>query len=159
MTPEFLHDFALVPALRLLPSQMDTPPARAMCVAIALQESQIAYRHQVGGPAAGYYQFELGGGVQGVLTHSLTKGLIRSVLTMLDYDPAADATTCHRLIEHNDVLASAFARLLLYTVPKRLPERDEANAAWLQYLSAWRPGKPRPGRWAANFEHAWRVVE
>ena len=40
-------------ALSLLPPKMDTPEARAMLGAIALQESALRYRQQVGGPAKG----------------------------------------------------------------------------------------------------------
>jgi hypothetical protein len=58
-------------------------------------------------------------------------------------------------IEHNDVLAAVFARLLLWTVPGRLPGRAEPVRAWNQYLSAWNPGKPHEETWAPLFELAW----
>lgn len=159
MTPAFFHDFALVPALRLLPSQMDSPQARAMVVAICLQESRLERRVQIGGPARGYAQFELGGGVRGVLSHALTKPHIQTVLAALDYEPKSDATACYQAIAHNDILAAAFARLLLWTVPPALPERDETDAGWKQYLWAWRPGRPHPLTWRGNFDRAWMTIE
>src|SRR5699024_10369063 len=56
----------LDPALSLLPAVMDTHQARVMLLAIALQESDLAYREQIGGPAHGLWMFERGGGVKGV---------------------------------------------------------------------------------------------
>lgn len=159
MTPETFHDQALTPALRLLPSPMDTLPARAMVIAICLQESRLLHRHQIGGPAHGYAQFELGGGVRGVLAHSASRQHIQTVLAALDYDPAADATSCYAAIEHNDILAAAFARLLLWTLPDTLPGRAAAALGWAQYLKAWRPGKPHRATWDACFARAWNVVE
>ena len=158
MTPTFFLDHALAPALTLLPSNMDTPAARAMLLAIALQESRIIYRQQVGGPAHSYFQFELGGGVRGVLTHSATKGHIRAVLAALDYPAQADAADCYAAIEHNDVLAVAFARLLLYTLPAPLPGKYAHEEGWRQYLDAWRPGRPHPATWPALYAQAWGVI-
>jgi len=66
------------PGLKLLPQKMDTPDARAMLVAIGLQESGFAYRKQVGGPARSFWQFEMGG-VTGVLTHDKTSAYISEV--------------------------------------------------------------------------------
>lgn len=159
MTPETFHDNALTPALRLLPSPMDTMPARAMVIAICLQESRLLHRHQIGGPAHGYAQFELGGGVRGVLAHSASRPHIQTVLAALDYDPAADATACYTAIEHNDILAAAFARLLLYTLPDTLPNRNAPAIGWAQYVKAWRPGKPHRETWDACFARAWNVVD
>jgi len=46
MIPRRWINTALIPALALLPQRMDSPPARAMLVAIGLQESELATRHQ-----------------------------------------------------------------------------------------------------------------
>jgi hypothetical protein len=71
----FMHH-GLTPALSLLPPRMDTPEARALVLAICLQESGGLYnRLQIGGgPARGYPQFEKGakakpGGVYALLNH------------------------------------------------------------------------------------------
>ena len=158
MTPEFFIEHALSPALKLLPPNMDTPAARAMVVAICLQESRLKHRRQVGGPARGYAQFEQGGGVRGVLTHPASKPHIRVVLDMLDYDPNSDAAACYIAIEHNDILAAAFSRLLLWTLPGSLPVRNAPGQGWTQYISAWRPGKPHRDTWDAFYEQAWEAV-
>lgn len=149
--------FVFPAAFALLPGVMDTAAARAMLLAIGLQESGFAHRTQVGGPARGFWQFEQAGGTAGVLAHPTTMDYSRIVCGELVYPP--DAETCYRAIADNDVLACCFARLLLWTLPDRLPPRGHADRAWAQYLSAWRPGKPRPDDWPANYTLAWAQVE
>ena len=155
MTPEFFLAHALTPALRLLPPNMDSTAACAMVIAICLQESRLRHRRQTNGPARGYAQFEQGGGVRGVLTHPASKPHIRAVLSDLDYPEGADAEVCYAAIEHNDILAAAFARLLLWTLPDKLPERDAPETGWQQYIRAWRPGKPHRATWDGFFHAAW----
>jgi hypothetical protein len=68
-------------ALAGLPASMDSPQARVLLIAIALQESRLTHRDQivkgkkpgVKGPALGLWQFEKGGGVRGVLRHPASK--------------------------------------------------------------------------------------
>jgi len=158
MTPEFLLQNALSPALRLLPANMGSREAVAMCIAIALQESRIKHRRQINGPARGYWQFEQGGGVRGVLTHPASKPHIQAVLSALDYDQASDAGACYVAIEHNDILAAAFARLNLWWLPDPLPAQNAPGAGWSQYIKAWRPGKPHRDTWDAFYEQAWEIV-
>lgn len=158
MTPELLLHVAIVPALELLPSQMDTPNARAMLLAIALQESRCRHRRQYRGPARGFWQFERDGGCKGVLTHHASKPHIADVLAQLSYPVTDDATVPYTAIEHNDVLAAACARLLLWTLPGSLPGQHDPDAAWAQYLAAWRPGKPHRKTWDDFYAMAWDVV-
>ena len=47
-------------------------------------------------------------------------------------------------LEHDDVLAAAFGRLLLWTDPRAPPAVGDESGAWALYLRCWRPGKPRP---------------
>lgn len=159
MTPTAIIDLALNPALELLPVKMDTAAGRAMLIAIGLQESKFKHRRQVGGgPARGYWQFEEGGGVYGVLTHVVSKPYIRSVLVALDYDPTSSASDCYDAIEHHDILAASFARLLLWTLPQALPTADDPHKGLLQYLAAWQPGLPHEETWDENFKQAWDLV-
>lgn len=153
-----VHAFVLPAAAALLPPLLDTREARALLLAIGLQESRFVHRRQLGpGPARGFWQFERGGGVAGVLTHALTQPLIARVLDTLRYPP--DAYACHVAIEHNDVLAACFARLLLATVPGALPERHDAERGWQQYLHGWRPGKPHRATWDGCYAQAWALVD
>lgn len=152
-TIDYIKDIAIPAALKLLPANMDSPEARAMLIAIGLQESRFVHRRQIGGPARGFWQFEQGGGVRGVLNHPASRPAICSVLLLLDYDMTPEAS--YEAIEHNDVLAVCFARLLLWTLPEALPRRDDPEEAWAQYIEAWRPGRPHRATWDAFYQQAW----
>jgi hypothetical protein len=157
MTPAFALHRIIPAALSLLPTAMDTPAARAMLLSIGLQESKFQHRRQVHGPARGYWQFEEHGGVAGVLDHRVSAPHAWNVCTVLDYSPSV--VVVYDAIADNDVLACAFARLLLWTLPDRLPTRGEPDVAWRQYLACWKPGRPHPETWAACWERAWATVE
>jgi|SRR3990167_2418012 len=159
MTPENLIQNAILPALKLLPGKMDSPAARAMLIAIALQESRIAHRAQIGGPARGYWQFEMYGGVKGVLNHPASQAHIRSALLALDYSPDSKEPACYIAIEHNDVLAACFARLLLWTLPQPLPAQNNPAGGWSQYIAAWRPGKPHRDTFDGFYADAWDLAK
>ena len=139
----------------LLPPAMDTPAAWAMLFAIGSQESRLDARRQIGGPARGFWQFELGG-IRGVLQHPASQPLIHAVLDRLDYDYLPD--TSYTAIEHNDVLAFAYARCLLWTEPGALPARGDAAEGWRQYQDGWRPGAPRRATWDAFYAQAWNTA-
>lgn len=142
-------------ACALLPSGMNSARAQAMLIAIAMQESRFEHRRQVGGPARGFWQFEFAG-VRGVQRHSTTREHISSVLRVLCYE--LEPQMSYVAIEHNDILACVYARLLLWTLPAPLPAQDEPDIAWGQYLDAWRPGRPRRETWSANYARAWKAV-
>jgi hypothetical protein len=157
-----LHTYAhVIPAaFALLPPSMRSNPATAMLLAIGMQESRFAHRRQrPAGPARGFWQFERGGGVHGVLTHPASATHARHVLDKLRYHDADEGQVYHAL-EHNDVLACAFARLLLWTAPKPLPSNPHVpEPGWAYYLNLWRPGKPHPQTWAGCYGVAWDLVQ
>lgn len=134
------------PGLALLPSGMDTPEARVMLLAIGLQESRMVHRRQIGGPARGLWQFERGGGVVGVLTHAASKHLAVRVCHERGVEPTS--AKVYPALAVDDLLATAFARLLLFTDPRPMP-RPEAGPepAWAYYIRNWRPGKPHRHTW------------
>ena len=140
----------------LLPAAMDSLRSRAMLLAIGLQESRFVYRVQEGGPAHGFWQFESGGGVKGVLDHPSTRDLILPICSVRGVIPTV--RDCYAAIVDDDVLACAFARLLLWTLPGVLPNRDERQKGWDQYIEAWRPGAPHRHTWDAFFDQAWVEV-
>jgi len=152
MTPRLFDDLYAV-TMTLLPPQMDGREGRNMVYAIGRQESRLVHRRQIGGPARGLFQFERGGGTRGVLNHSGTATPIRHVLTALNYTD--DLDECFAALEHNDILAIAFARLLLWTVPGPLPKQGEHQRAWEYYVEGWRPGKPHRQTWDAFYDEAW----
>lgn len=148
---DYIIDCVIPAALCILPDQMNSDPARAMLVAIGLIESSFQHRRQIKGPAHGLWQFEPAG-INGVLMHSQTRAYVRGVLMMMGYEQ----TQVYEAIEHNDVLACVFARLLLWTIPDPLPE--DAGPAWDQYIEAWRPGRPRREPWDDIYEQAWAAI-
>lgn len=134
-----------------LPNKFDSRAANVMLVAIGLQESNFMDRYQLkGGPARGFWQFERHGGVKGVLTHHSVEHYAKGVCAIRKVAPAVDAV--HQGLVTDDILACAFARLLLWTDPRAIPT-DEAEA-WKYYLRIWRPGKPRENHWPGNWEQA-----
>lgn len=155
MTINYVHKLIIPAAHKLLPAEWDSAEARAMEVTIALQESRLRYRRQVGGPAHGFLQFERGGGWQGVLTHPVTREHATRVLAIMAYG-LPDVTDYYAL-EHNDILAFVFGRLLLRTHPKALPKRNEPGYAWDYYMNLWRPGKPHRHTWDAFYKQAWSL--
>lgn len=152
--------YILPAALSTLPPEMDSPAARAMLIAIGLQESKFLDRRQQNyGPARGFWQFERTA-IRGVGRHVRSMGHLNAALRRMRYEALIGETAnLHYAIEDNDVLACVFARLLLWTVPASLPPRDQPNIGWGQYLAAWNPGKPHPSTWAAYFNEAWERVE
>jgi len=156
MTPNDAIRIFYRPAFEILPERMYSVQATAMLTAIGLQESGFRHRRQMGnGPARGWWQFELEG-VAGVLNHRIVGMMAAECCEVLGYRP--DACVVHAAIEHNDILATCFARLLLWTYPGALPEQDDYARSWQQYLWCWRPGKPRPEKWATNYQEAWRLL-
>lgn len=156
-TVDYIVQSVIPAAMRLLPTKMISPEAVAEMLCVGFQESEFTHRIQVQGPARGFWQFEEGGGVLGVLDHPTTRPIIWGVLESLQYKP--EPLACYIALAHNDVLAAVFARLLLWTHPHALPRRHEPTLAWQQYLDTWRPGKPHSDAWAGNFERAWSIVE
>lgn len=156
---DHVQTFALPAAYAVLPSRLSSPHATAMLLAIGAQESGFEQRRQVHGPARGFWQFERGGAVRGLLTHALTRPLLDAALRSLRFEHAIGLeATLQNLIECNDVVAAVSARLLLSTVLQRLPQRGEPELAWQQYLEAWRPGRPHRETWDAHYADAWRRV-
>lgn len=152
-TLDYIVEGALPAAFALLPERMDTPAARALVIAICLQESRFAYRRQIGGPARGFPQFE-SSGVYGVLKHSASRPHAEAALEALAYTPEQ----CYDAIADNDVLALVMARLLLWTHPAALPSRGDTEYAWDYYVACWRPGKPHRNTWDSLYGRAWEIV-
>lgn len=143
--------------LELLPASMDSINARVMLYAIGLQESRFTYRYQIlggndgkvarKGPARGFWQFEQGGALPGLMSLPHTKEHARTVCSALGVP--FDSQAIWSAFENNDELAAAFARLLIYSDPKPLPSLSETDAAWDYYIRCWRPGKPHRKTWNA----------
>ena len=163
MTPELLLSTGIVPALTYLRGHgiPDTLAARRMILAIAMQESGLRHRRQVSadgtesGAASSFVQFEKGGGCKGVLTHRGVKDIMLKACADFNLTPTPEGLW--EAMRYNDVIACIAARLLLFTLPNRLPETQEQG--WLQYLDAWRPGKPHPEKWPTIWSAADLIVK
>lgn len=158
---------AVLPALDLLPTNMTSAEAKAMLLAIALQETALKARRQevysqtkkawVDGPARSHFQFELGG-LAGVLRHPATQPHAARFIEALGY---ADATPPELLdiMVYDSVLASGMARLNLWWDAQPLPQRAAGpEPAWDLYIRTWRPGKPHRHTWDDCWRLAWDTV-
>lgn len=154
MTLKEIQSQAINPALSMLPSAMSRQPEKLMTLmlAIGLQESRFKNRRQINGPARGYWQFERGGGVRGVLLHKASRDAAVALCKARGVAPNDQAV--YAALERDDVLAAGFARLLLWTDPRPLPEIGDADAAWDYYIRNWRPGKPHRETWDALYREA-----
>lgn len=137
---------------RVLPARFDSPEARRMLEVIGLQESRFEHRHQINGPAVSFWQFELGGGIVGVLTHPASKSFAIATCAILGVPPTPGAV--YAAMVHDDLLGCAFARLLLYTDSKPLPELGDVDGSWNYYERNWRPGQPHPETWPGLYAQA-----
>ena len=152
-------------ALECLGGKFDSLLALQMLLAIGFQESGFVHRKQVKGPAVGFWQFEKGGGIFGVISHSSTKLLALLLFDEFHLGKASKLTKSQIMDklysafqkEEYDLLAACYARLLLWTHPKALPETKEE--AWDYYLAVWRPGKPHRNRWDENWKKAKEAIK
>lgn len=150
-------------AFALLPSAMNTPAAQVNLLTIGLQESLFEFRRQLGdGPARGFWQFEEGNaksraGVYGVMNHASSKEHMKRICANFGVEFTTPAVWT--ALETNDVLACCAARLLMYTDAAKLPQCGDQDVAWKMYAErVWRPGKPHPDKWPANYKAAMKEV-
>jgi hypothetical protein len=126
----------------------DSREAECLSLACGLQESGFAVRDQVDsgpavlGPATGYWQFEVAGGVPEIMEAPRTEAIARKLAQ------AAGVAFDRRVIwaafatPAGDELACAWARLLTWKDPAPLPSADAAgeSAGFDYYIRNWRPG-------------------
>ncbi len=152
MSLQTIIDTAIAPALDIIDLPM-RPEATVLMLAIGLQESRFATRRQYGnGPAAGYWQFERGGGVKGVLNHPTSR--LKAVKLCGAQGVDASPLAVWEALQVDDVLAAGFARLLLLTDPNKLPAVTDEAGGWTYYVRNWRPGKPHAVTWPALHRQA-----
>lgn len=144
----------------LLPTKLESYWARVFQAAAGYQETKYLTRFQYGGgPARGYWQFEEGGAVKGVMEFKADGGKIAALARQVCHARGVPFVrhTVWEALAKDDVLAAAFARLLMYTDPYALPTTQDA--AWTAYAKRlWRPGKPHPDEWPESWAFALRVV-
>lgn len=155
ITPRDFTDEIVAPAFDLLPAKMRSMEARIMLLTIGLQESGLAHRRQIGGPARGLLQFEEVG-VRGVLTQRASRGYADEVCAARHV--VAAPIQVYDMLDKDDILAVALGRLLLWTDPRPLPAVGDVEGAWDLYTRTWRPGRSNHGDWDAHYEMACTTV-
>lgn len=134
-----------------------SPNVRVGLAAIAGQESGWTRREQAnGGPARGLWQFERGGGVRGVLYDDACRAM--ALRACADRHVIPDAAAVWSALARDDMLALAWARLLLWSDKRPCPDDNDEDGWWEYYLANWRPGEPRDADWPAIFTMAREAV-
>jgi hypothetical protein len=162
MSPDVFLNKIIRPSWARIDEALNITPsfdAERMLLAIAGQESNMDHRYQISrgmsaGPARGWWQFERGGGVVGVMRHPASRDRAAAVCRELEVE--FDDHPIWRALEGHDALATAFARLLLWTDPRHLPITERAG--WDYYIDNWRPGKPHPDAWPRHWAAANRAL-
>lgn len=158
MTPQRLYQTAIRPALDELAGLgiPSSPQAARLLLAIALQESGLKHRRQVvsggleNGPAVSFLQGEITGGLIDMLNRPSTSKYMKAICEAYNVTPTPAGLW--EAIRYQDIVAFAAGRLLVYTLPLKLPVTQDEG--WTQYMRAWVPGKPHPERWP----EAWRIA-
>ncbi|BBP84889.1 MULTISPECIES: hypothetical protein [unclassified Pseudomonas] len=157
MTLDSFSRLVIEPALALLPDEMNSPEAQLMLLAIALQESGLEKRPLVTGGPHSYWQSESPDEmVHFVLRCPVTRDVAVEVCDARQVPPVDERVRV--ALGHDDTLAAAFARLLLWSDPARLPALDEVEASWDLYIRTWRTPDPRPELWPEHHARAAQVV-
>jgi len=138
----------------LLPAAMNSQTVCTLLGAIGLQESNFAYHQQIGGPAHSFWMFEENG-IRAVMTNPSSHDYAMDLCT--HFGLAFSVESVYDAMLTNDLLACAFARLLLWDDVHPLPSLGDVNGAWQYYVNNWRPGRPRPLDWPANYQMAWEA--
>jgi hypothetical protein len=156
MTPQEFHTRILLPAIAVFPFK-DSAESRALLLAIAGQESFWTDRLQeAGGPARGFWQFEMGGAVKGVYNHPASAPILKQFCK--DWEIEFNIAAIYEAIAWCDALAYACARLLLWTDREPLPVIGQINASWVYYIRNWNPGKPIQITWPARYVSASTIL-
>ncbi|MFZ0872162.1 MAG: hypothetical protein WAM90_15735 [Rhodanobacter sp.] len=153
-TPAQVLAQVIVPVYQhLLPAKFGSDQASVILLAIALQESGLRTRQQMGGPARSLWQEEQGGGVHAVLNNPATRIYMRGACSLLGIAPIE--SDIYAALLSDDQAGCVVARLILWADPQPLPAIGDVDGAWIAYsVRDWRPGKPKPDTWAANYAAA-----
>lgn len=148
-TPQTVLAKVIVPALALLPSQMDTPEARVPVLAFGAQESGYQTRKQDGGPAHGLWQCEQPI-MQLLLDNRAVEVPIRNLCSARAVAPVS--SDMYLAVATDDVFAAGIARLILWCDLAPLPALGDAEGAFETYIRVWGPGAYARGTPAGRAE-------
>lgn len=128
---------------------LDSHEAQVLLLAIAIQESALAHREQIRGPARSWWQIEPPTANDILSRYSPITPFVREVYPT--------SRRLNETITHNDNVACAIARGILRLQPGMLPAIGSVDAAWDYYIASWRPGRPRKEKWLENYTEAVRT--
>lgn len=153
----------LSPALDWFRQHAPTIPvsrnAHVLMLAIAGQEGDWQFRVQHGnGPAHGFWQFERLGGVVGVMSNKASAQVAHDLCVAAGVEFQSVPIWGLFATVKGDNLATAFARLLLWTDPHAIPAPTDEDGTWAYYVRNWRPGKPHFAGWHARITAANEAV-
>jgi hypothetical protein len=161
VTPELFLNLSIKPVLNWLGEPYASPAREVLLLSIALQESRLKWRVQMGVdgrplPHLGrsFYQFEMNG-VTGVLNHKRC-GWVHERCGELGFTPVP--VVIHDAMAEADHLATVMATALLWSDTRRLPEVGDMHGGWLLYKRTWRPGVAREETWAPCYAAAMAAV-
>lgn len=90
--------------------------------------------------------------VGGVLRAAQTRDLAVAVCDARQVPPIAERV--YSALEHDDVLAAALARLLLWSDPASLPSLGDEAGAWACYQRHWAVDEVARRDWPAHYQRA-----
>jgi hypothetical protein len=162
VTPETFLGLVVRPTLSWLGQPYAGTAREVLLLAIALQESRLRWRVQMGvdgrpliNLGRSFFQFEQSG-VSGVLNHKRC-AWIHERIGALGYTPTVPVI--HDAMADNDTLATLMATALLWSDTRRLPELGDQHGSWLLYRRTWRPGYPREESWASCYAAAMAALD
>lgn len=143
----------LHPALALLPESLSGREAEVLLLASGLAASGFQTRRDARGPGRGYWR-ALPDGVMvgGVLRAAQTRDLAVAVCDARQVPPIAERV--YSALEHDDLLAAALARLLLWSDPAGLPSLGDEAGAWACYQCHWAVDEAARRDWPAHYQRA-----
>lgn len=127
-----------------------------MLLAIGRQESGYTTRHQIGGPAHGFWQFERNG-VLAVMHNNRSADAVYRLCK--DLGVLYGSNSIYDALLTDDEFAAGIARLMLWADPRTLPKIGDVQGAWDLYERCWRPGKPDYTRWKSAYGQAVETME
>lgn len=158
MSPELFHGLVIRPTLRWLATfdpGVDSLEAELQLLATAIQESNLKARKQMPrGPARSLFQIESPTAYSVLNKWKPARDFCEALLLS-----TGNLTDFSYMLKFSDAGACAIARGILRLDPRPLPKIGDQGGAWECYMRCWRPGKPRPEKWAATYKLAMESVD
>lgn len=156
MTPRQLLLLTVRPALAWLGPRYASREAEVMLLAIAQQESHIAWRRQhPAGPARSWWQAEPPTVAGVVAKWDYGRDRLKALGLLNTVGLPAGPHDLPTIVELSELAACIVARGILWLEPSPLPPIGDVVGSWAYYVDrTWRPGKPHPETWPEAYHGA-----